>query len=62
MKEESCHTKCVRKRMMKLAGRNRLRDDYWRAYQRWKKIGGFPVDAANRLTRDEAHERRKTER
>jgi len=48
--------------MMKLAGRNRLRDDYWRAYQRWKKIGGFPVDAANRLTRDEAHERRKTER
>jgi hypothetical protein len=34
-------------------------DDYWRAYEKWKRIkpiAGF--DAANRMTREEAHERR----
>jgi hypothetical protein len=50
----------MRKRLMKLSGQDRVLDDYWRAYRRWKKIGGFPVDAANRLTREEANERLKT--
>lgn len=37
----------------------RLTDEYWRAYQRWKKIGGIPgIDAAGRLSREEAHARR----
>jgi hypothetical protein len=35
-------------------------DAYWAAYERWKKIGPIPgFDAANRLTREEAHERRR---
>ena len=34
-------------------------DDYWRAYRRWKKIGTIKgIDAARRMTRDQAHERR----
>jgi len=35
-------------------------DDYWRAYEQWKKlkpIKGF--DASRRLTREEANERRR---
>lgn len=37
----------------------RLGDEYWRAYERWKKIGGIKgIDAAGRLSREEAHERR----
>ena len=34
-------------------------DDYWRAYEKWKRIKPIPgFDAANRMTREEAHERR----
>jgi hypothetical protein len=40
---------------------NQMRqDNYWRAYKMWKKIkpvAGFNV--ANRMTREEAHERRR---
>lgn len=37
----------------------RLSDDYWRAYARWKRIGRVEgIDAAGRLSREEAHERR----
>jgi hypothetical protein len=37
----------------------RLSDEYWRAYERWKKIGTIKgIDAAGRLTREEAHTRR----
>jgi hypothetical protein len=37
----------------------RVSDDYWRAYERWKKIGSIKgIDAAGRLTRDTAHGRR----
>jgi hypothetical protein len=36
----------------------RLGDEYWRAYERWKKIGSIPgMDAAGRLSREEAHAR-----
>ena len=38
----------------------RRNDDYWRAYEQWKKlkpIKGF--DASHRLTREEANERRR---
>ena len=38
----------------------RRNDDYWRAYEQWKKlkpIKGF--DASRRLTREEANERRR---
>ncbi len=37
----------------------RLNDDYWRAYERWKSrrvIGG--TGAAQRMSREEVHERR----
>ncbi len=39
----------------------RTSDAYWQAYERWKKISaqGLDIDAANRLTREEAHERRR---
>jgi len=38
----------------------RLTDEYWRAYRRWKKIPSLPgIDAAHRLSREEAHERRR---
>ncbi|MDQ2901163.1 MAG: CopG family transcriptional regulator [Acidobacteriota bacterium] len=33
-------------------------DEYWRAFRQWKKIRAIDVDAAARLGRDEAHERR----
>jgi len=37
----------------------RRTDEYQRAFRRWKKIGAIPgIDAANRLTREEAHARR----
>ncbi len=37
----------------------RMTDEYWRAFDRWKKIGGIKgIDAAGRLSREEAHERR----
>jgi hypothetical protein len=37
----------------------RMSDEYWRAYRLWKKIGAIPgMDAAGRLSRDEAHTRR----
>ena len=48
----------------KLVGRmleNQMRqtDEYWRAYERWKKIGPIRgINAARRLSREEAHERR----
>jgi hypothetical protein len=37
----------------------RMDEKYRRAHRRWKKIQNLPVDAANRLSRDEAHERRR---
>jgi hypothetical protein len=40
-----------------LESQMRMGDEYKRAYRRWKKIQNLPVDAANRLSRDEAHER-----
>ena len=37
----------------------RLSDDYWRAYRRWRKIGSIKdIDAAGRMSRDQAHARR----
>jgi hypothetical protein len=37
----------------------RLSDDYWRAYKRWRKIGSIRgIDAAGRMSRDQAHARR----
>jgi hypothetical protein len=42
-----------------LENQMRLTDEYWRAHQRWKKIGAIPgIDAADRLSREEAHARR----
>jgi hypothetical protein len=42
-----------------LKSQMRMSDDYDRAQRQWKKIGGFPIAAANRLSREEAHERRR---
>ena len=36
----------------------RRTDEYWAAYEKWKKIKPIPGLAANRLTREEAHARR----
>jgi hypothetical protein len=37
----------------------RLSDGYWQAYERWRKTGAIKgVDAARRLSREEAHARR----
>ncbi|MGP0076557.1 MAG: hypothetical protein ACLPWF_31975 [Bryobacteraceae bacterium] len=36
-------------------------DAYWRAYDEWKRLSdnlGASIDASQRFTRDEAHERR----
>jgi hypothetical protein len=33
--------------------------DYWKAYEKWKKIKPIPGLAANRLSREEANERRR---
>jgi hypothetical protein len=38
----------------------RLSDGYWRAYRRWRKIGGIQgIDTARRMTRQQAHERHR---
>lgn len=38
----------------------RLSDEYWKAYEGWKAIESIEgIDAQNRLTREEAHERRR---
>ena len=43
-----------------LENQMRMSDEYWRAYQRIKKIRSVPgVNAAHRLSREEAHERRR---
>lgn len=37
----------------------RMSDEYWRAYQRWTKMGSLEgIDAAARLSREDAHARR----
>jgi hypothetical protein len=37
----------------------RLSDEYWRAYERWKRIGCIKgIDAESRLSREQVHERR----
>ena len=36
----------------------RASDSYWRAYEEWKKLD-FKLDASKRMTREEAHERRR---
>jgi len=42
-----------------LESQMRTSDDYWRAYDRWKKIGTIKgINAAGRLSREQAHERR----
>ena len=42
-----------------LENQMRMTDDYWRAFDRWKKIGSIKgIDAAGRLSREESHERR----
>ncbi|MEK7403879.1 MAG: hypothetical protein AAB225_02105 [Acidobacteriota bacterium] len=49
----------------KLVGRmleNQMRrsDEYWRAYERVKEIRSIPgIDAAHRLSREDAHARRR---
>jgi hypothetical protein len=36
----------------------RRKDEYWAAYENWKKLKPIPgLDAAHRLTREEANER-----
>ena len=43
----------------KLIEEKMVRDEaYWDAYREWKALPPIDIDAANRLTRDEAHERR----
>lgn len=42
-----------------LEDKMRLTDEYWAAYERMKKIKPIPGLAANRLTREEANERRR---
>ena len=39
----------------------RQTDSYWKAFEKWKQLSakGLDVDAANRLTREEAHERHR---
>jgi hypothetical protein len=34
-------------------------DDYWKAFEDWKKIEPIPLDAKNRMTREEVHERQR---
>jgi hypothetical protein len=33
-------------------------EDYWEAYRRWLELEPVEIDAENRLTREDAHERR----
>ena len=43
-----------------LENQMRMTDDYWRAYRQVKRIRSIPgMDAAHRLSREEAHERRR---
>lgn len=42
-----------------LENQMRMGDEYKRAHRRWKKIRPLPLDATQRLSRDEAHERRR---
>ena len=42
-----------------LEDKMRLTDEYWAAYEKMKKIKPIPGVAANRLTREEANERRR---
>lgn len=36
----------------------RMSDEYWSAYEQWKKLGDLPgIDAAHRLSREKAHGR-----
>jgi hypothetical protein len=42
-----------------LENQMRLRDEYWRAYARVKKIRNLPVGAAGRMSREEANARRR---
>lgn len=37
----------------------RAGDEYWRAFEEWKKFKPMPIYAASRMTREEAHERRR---
>ena len=42
-----------------LENQMRVSDEYWSAYERWKKIGNIKgINAANRLSREQAHGRR----
>ena len=42
-----------------LENQMRQSDGYWRAYRKWKKIGGIKgIDAPHRLSREDAHARR----
>jgi hypothetical protein len=41
-----------------LEAQMRRSDDYSDAYRRWKELPAMDLDAANRLSREEAHERR----
>ena len=37
----------------------KMSDEYWLAYERWKKIDSVPgIDASGRFSRNEVHERR----
>lgn len=42
-----------------LEDKMRLTDEYWEAYEKMKRIKPIPGLAANRLTREEANERRR---
>ena len=44
-----------------LEDKMRLTDEYWEAYEKWKRLKpvSIPGLAANRLTREEANERRR---
>jgi len=43
-----------------LENKMRRSDGYWRAYRRWRKIGGIQgIDTARRMTRQQAHERHR---
>jgi hypothetical protein len=40
-----------------LENQMRMSDGYDRAYRRWRELRSLPIDAANRLSRDVAHQR-----
>jgi hypothetical protein len=42
-----------------LESQMRMGEGYDRAYRRWKRLRNLPIEAANRLSREEAHERRR---